>query len=322
MADNCQAALIARKFPTQICILRFKSSVRGHNEIQQSRFWTEGLIVSIIDRSVERPQADGSTRRGGQIDAYLVVPEKSNTPIKLTRKLDNETATQVVESTTYEILRDSEIILLPTSEHVREVIRGLFNSEKDGLVDHAVDAIRGVGELRAVLDGMRKRLDTLPVQDDYRKMLGDVAAMKLLVDSAEDRLGKLLAAGERMQTQREARQQERFDAQAARMNELEKRVADLTRTLHGVIETITAPTAEQQAAAPAQAPDAAPAEQQRAAMDPVAAANAYASKLVTMNVGQLYAEYPKLGIPKPRAGQKLDDMRKQLAQAFAERQQA
>ena len=312
------AQIIASKFPTQLCILRFRSTVADLNEVRTSPHWTTAFVLSVLPRTVERKQPDGSVKLGGTIEAFVVIPERGNDVKKLVRNLDNEASGQVHDAFTYNMLKESEIILLPSQEHVREVVRGEVNAIKDGLVDRSVEATQAVGEVRAALDALKVRVDSLPVAGDYRQMEKDFAAIKLLAGNVEERLANALKAAEALQAQRESRQQAQFDAQASRMAALEQQVKAQAALLNGLVQTLEANTAPApETEQPAQATPATPA-QAPTQSDPVAV---YSAKLSGMSVvTQLYAEYGRLGLPKPKTGTSMAEMRTQLAKAFAERQ--
>jgi len=314
------AQIIASKFPTQLCILRFRSTVADLNEVRTSPHWTTAFVLSVLPRTVERKQPDGSVKLGGTIEAFVVIPERGNDVKKLVRNLDNEASGQVHDAFTYNMLKESEIILLPSQEHVREVVRGEVNAIKDGLVDRSVEATQAVGEVRAALDALKVRVDSLPVAGDYRQMEKDFAAIKLLAGNVEERLANALKAAETLQAQRESRQQAQFDAQASRMAALEQQVKAQAALLNGLVQTLEANTAPAPGAEqPAQAT---PTQAQPISDDDLSAyRNAYTSKVATMNIGQVKAEFAKLGVAMPAPGTKsLADLRAMLVKAFAERQ--
>lgn len=306
------AQIIASKFPTQVCLLRFRSTVADHNEVRTSPFWTTAIVLSVLPRTVERKKPDGSTKLGGTIEAFVVIPERGNDVKKLVRNLDNEDSGQVYDALTFNMLKESEIILLPTQEHVRDVVVGVVNAIKDGLVDRSVQATQAAGEAHAAVEALKLRIESLPVVDDYRKMEKEFAGIKLLADSVEDRLAKALKAAEQLQAQRESRQQAQFNDQAVRLSGLERQVKAQAALLDHLVATLSGdappPQPEQPVEQPAQA---------RSVGEDVADLDAYKSRVGEMNIGALAGEYKRVGLAQPPQGTSLVERRALLVKHFA-----
>lgn len=306
MSSKSPAARIAAKFPTRPCILLVKDVKINRPGGLVSMGTSILQVLEVRDRRPVEPRMVATVFFNGEVR-------------ELTRNFGNEdNPNTLVDPFTMRLLDECEMELLPTSGYVADVVRNVVNEVKDGLVDRSVEATQAVGEVRAALDALKVRVDSLPVAGDYRQMEKDFAAIKLLAGNVEDRLANALKAAETLQTQRESRQQAQFDAQASRMAALEQQVKAQAALLNGLVQTLEANTAPApETEQPAQATPATP-TQAPTQSDPVAV---YSAKLSGMSVvTQLYAEYGRLGLPKPKTGTSMAEMRTQLAKAFAERQ--
>lgn len=306
MSSKSPAARIAAKFPTRPCILLVKDVKINRPGGLVSMGTSILQVLEVRDRRPVEPRMVATVFFNGEVR-------------ELTRNFGNEdNPNTLVDPFTMRLLDECEMELLPTSGYVGDVVRNVVNEVKDGLVDRSVEATQAVGEVRAALDALKVRVDSLPVAGDYRQMEKDFAAIKLLAGNVEDRLANALKAAETLQAQRESRQQAQFDAQASRMAALEQQVKAQAALLNGLVQTLEANTAPApETEHPAQATSATPA-QAPTQSDPVAV---YSAKLSGMSVvTQLYAEYGRLGLPKPKTGTSMAEMRTQLAKAFAERQ--
>lgn len=306
MSSKSPAARIAAKFPTRPCILLVKDVKINRPGGLVSMGTSILQVLEVRDRRPVEPRMVATVFFNGEVR-------------ELTRNFGNEdNPNTLVDPFTMRLLDECEMELLPTSGYVGDVVRNVVNEVKDGLVDRSVEATQAVGEVRAALDALKVRVDSLPVAGDYRQMEKDFAAIKLLAGNVEDRLANALKAAETLQAQRESRQQAQFDAQASRMAALEQQVRAQAALLNGLVQTLEANTAPApETEQPAQATPATPA-QAPTQSDPVAV---YSAKLSGMSVvTQLYAEYGRLGLPKPKTGTSMAEMRTQLAKAFAERQ--
>lgn len=302
MSSKSPAARIAAKFPTRPCILLVKDVKINRPGGLVSMGTSILQVLEVRDRRPVEPRMVATVFFNGEVR-------------ELTRNFGNEdNPNTLVDPFTMRLLDECEMELLPTSGYVGDVVRNVVNEVKDGLVDRSVEATQAVGEVRAALDALKVRVDSLPVAGDYRQMEKDFAAIKLLAGNVEERLANALKAAETLQAQRESRQQAQFDAQASRMAALEQQVKAQAALLNGLVQTLEANTAPApETEHPAQAPTQAPTQS-----DPVAV---YSAKLSGMSVvTQLYAEYGKFGLPKPKTGTSMAEMRTQLAKAFAERQ--
>lgn len=306
MSSKSPAARIAAKFPTRPCILLVKDVKINRPGGLVSMGTSILQVLEVRDRRPVEPRMVATVFFNGEVR-------------ELTRNFGNEdNPNTLVDPFTMRLLDECEMELLPTSGYVADVVRNVVNEVKDGLVDRSVEATQAVGEVRAALDALKVRVDSLPVAGDYRQMEKDFAAIKLLAGNVEDRLANALKAAETLQAQRESRQQAQFDAQASRMAALEQQVKAQAALLNGLVQTLEANTAPApETEQPAQATPATP-TQAPTQSDPVAV---YSAKLSGMSVvTQLYAEYGRLGLPKPKTGTSMAEMRTQLAKAFAERQ--
>lgn len=306
MSSKSPAARIAAKFPTRPCILLVKDVKINRPGGLVSMGTSILQVLEVRDRRPVEPRMVATVFFNGEVR-------------ELTRNFGNEdNPNTLVDPFTMRLLDECEMELLPTSGYVGDVVRNVVNEVKDGLVDRSVEATQAVGEVRAALDALKVRVDSLPVAGDYRQMEKDFAAIKLLAGNVEDRLANALKAAETLQAQRESRQQAQFDAQASRMAALEQQVKAQAALLNGLVQTLEANTAPApETEHPAQATPATP-TQAPTQSDPVAV---YSAKLGSMSVvTQLYAEYGRLGLPKPKTGTSMAEMRTQLAKAFAERQ--
>lgn len=306
MSSKSPAARIAAKFPTRPCILLVKDVKINRPGGLVSMGTSILQVLEVRDRRPVEPRMVATVFFNGEVR-------------ELTRNFGNEdNPNTLVDPFTMRLLDECEMELLPTSGYVGDVVRNVVNEVKDGLVDRSVEATQAVGEVRAALDALKVRVDSLPVAGDYRQMEKDFAAIKLLAGNVEDRLANALKAAETLQAQRESRQQAQFDAQASRMAALEQQVKAQAALLNGLVQTLEANTAPApETEHPAQATPATP-TQAPTQSDPVAV---YSAKLSGMSVvTQLYAEYGKFGLPKPKTGTSMAEMRTQLAKAFAERQ--
>lgn len=306
MSSKSPAARIAAKFPTRPCILLVKDVKINRPGGLVSMGTSILQVLEVRDRRPVEPRMVATVFFNGEVR-------------ELTRNFGNEdNPNTLVDPFTMRLLDECEMELLPTSGYVADVVRNVVNEVKDGLVDRSVEATQAVGEVRAALDALKVRVDSLPVAGDYRQMEKDFAAIKLLAGNVEDRLANALKAAETLQAQRESRQQAQFDAQASRMAALEQQVKAQAALLNGLVQTLEANTAPApETEHPAQATPATP-TQAPTQSDPVAV---YSAKLSGMSVvTQLYAEYGKFGLPKPKTGTSMAEMRTQLAKAFAERQ--
>lgn len=306
MSSKSPAARIAAKFPTRPCILLVKDVKINRPGGLVSMGTSILQVLEVRDRRPVEPRMVATVFFNGEVR-------------ELTRNFGNEdNPNTLVDPFTMRLLDECEMELLPTSGYVADVVRNVVNEVKDGLVDRSVEATQAVGEVRAALDALKVRVDSLPVAGDYRQMEKDFAAIKLLAGNVEERLANALKAAETLQAQRESRQQAQFDAQASRMAALEQQVKAQAALLNGLVQTLEANTAPApETEHPAQATPATP-TQAPTQSDPVAV---YSAKLSGMSVvTQLYAEYGKFGLPKPKTGTSMAEMRTQLAKAFAERQ--
>lgn len=306
MSSKSPAARIAAKFPTRPCILLVKDVKINRPGGLVSMGTSILQVLEVRDRRPVEPRMVATVFFNGEVR-------------ELTRNFGNEdNPNTLVDPFTMRLLDECEMELLPTSGYVGDVVRNVVNEVKDGLVDRSVEATQAVGEVRAALDALKVRVDSLPVAGDYRQMEKDFAAIKLLAGNVEERLANALKAAETLQAQRESRQQAQFDAQASRMAALEQQVKAQAALLNGLVQTLEANTAPApETEHPAQATPATP-TQAPTQSDPVAV---YSAKLSGMSVvTQLYAEYGKFGLPKPKTGTSMAEMRTQLAKAFAERQ--
>lgn len=308
MSSKSPAARIAAKFPTRPCILLVKDVKINRPGGLVSMGTSILQVLEVRDRRPVEPRMVATVFFNGEVR-------------ELTRNFGNEdNPNTLVDPFTMRLLDECEMELLPTSGYVGDVVRNVVNEVKDGLVDRSVEATQAVGEVRAALDALKVRVDSLPVAGDYRQMEKDFAAIKLLAGNVEDRLANALKAAETLQAQRESRQQAQFDAQASRMAALEQQVRAQAALLNGLVQTLEANTSP--APETEQPVQATPTQAQSISDDDLSAyRNAYTSKVATMNIGQVKAEFAKLGVAMPAPGTKsLADLRAMLVKAFAERQ--
>jgi hypothetical protein len=314
--DNRPAQVIKRKFPTVPCILKFHLEKTVDGKTFASPHQTEAVVQTILRKTHKVTLADGTVVERGMIEAFLVIPERGNEVKKIQRNLDLEDSNSEknYDPLTYQVLKNSEIELVPTTAYQRDVIRELLNQMKDGFADHAAEAMKRAGDVGSALNALTLRVAAMPGHEAMSATQKDVQAVRALAETSHTQIEGVIAAAMRTLDAREARLAERESALAARMASIEETLGALrtdVRTLHALSP------AEQQVEAPVQASIADDAlDEVKAEFPWQAKVDAYRSKVATMNIGAVRGEFGRLKLPPVPAHTKtLDEQKAMLVDA-------
>lgn len=306
--DTRPAQIIKSKFPTQPCLLRFhlERTLDGKRIVSQHP--TVAFVHTILDETYMAP---GDVRRG-KIKAFLVVPELGREVKEIFRNLDLEESNndKAFDPLTFNVLRNSEIVLVPTTDLMRETILGLLHQMKDGFVNHAAEAMKVAGDVGSKLDALALRVAGMPGHEAMAALQTDMLAVRALAETGRVQMEAVLATANRELTVREERLAQRERALESRMAAIEEVLTSLradVRTMYAL-----APSTEDHIVAQGQDSKVVRGTGD-AGQDP---ADNYRSKLATMNVGQLLGEYKRLKLTQPVKGTGLPAMREQLLDAY------
>lgn len=175
---NPNAQLIKNRFPTGPCLLKFQSRDRNGTE----RGTTHALVLTVQDGT----SAALGSKPSGLIKAFYIDPTLGNEPRALMRNVGTEDGVDpnAYDATTFNVLKDAEILPLPHTGQIREEVERVVNLVRDGLVDRTSEMVRDVAALEARVTGALARIDALPGSAEVNALRLDIAAVRNLADAA------------------------------------------------------------------------------------------------------------------------------------------
>lgn len=227
---NPNAQLIKNRFPTGPCLLRFTSRDRNGTE----RGVTHALVLTVHDGT----SAALGSKPTGLIRAFYIDPTLGNEPRALVRNVGTEDGVDpnAYDATTFNVLKDAEILPLPHAGQIREQVEYVVNLVRDGLVDRTAEMTANVAALDARVSGALARIDGLPGSAEVNGLKLDLQAVRNLAEAAVRSTEALLVEERRLFLETKSALEERLAGVSLKLANMDRLYQEMRADIHTMLQ--------------------------------------------------------------------------------------